>query len=135
MNKYRRKVANSILEAIMGVEAKTRSQQISKMEYMINFHKIMEDYDNVLRVLQESNLVDNMMLGKSGYRPSEFDTEVFDNIIEAVQQTMPQEGKREELIEQADYMKNLNAIMLDYPNVIKTLIEMQNKKDWGDIDF
>lgn len=135
MNKYRRKVANSILEAIMGVEAKTRSQQISKMEYMINFHKIMEDYDNVLRVLQESNLVDNMMLGKSGYKPSEFDTEVFDNIIEAVQQTMPQEGKREELIEQADYMKNLNAIMLDYPNVIKTLIEMQNKKDWGDIDF
>lgn len=135
MNKYRRKVANSILEAIMGVEAKTRSQQISKMEYMINFHKIMEDYDNVLRVLQESNLVDNMMLGKSGYRLSEFDTEVFDNIIEAVQQTMPQEGKREELIEQADYMKNLNAIMLDYPNVIKTLIEMQNKKDWGDIDF
>ncbi|MBO5003954.1 MAG: hypothetical protein J6D03_01565 [Clostridia bacterium] len=134
MEIYRRKVTNSILQAIMDVEAKTRTEQISKMDYLINFNKIMEDYDTVLNVLM-SQSTGNFKLKKSTYQPSEFDSQVFDNIIKSIYETTPQKGDRGEIIEQAEYVLNLNRIMLDYPNVIKTLIQWQNKESKGDIDF
>lgn len=55
MEIYRDKVRNSILQAIMDVEAKTRTEQISKMDYLINFNKIMQDYDKVLNVLKSQS--------------------------------------------------------------------------------
>lgn len=134
MEIYRRKITNSILQAIMDVEAKTRSEQISKMGYLINFNKIMEDYDTVLNVLK-SQSTGNLQLKKSTYQPSEFDSRVFDSIIKLVHETTPQKGNREEIIEQGEYLLNLNRIMLDYPDIIKTLIKSQNREAKGDIDF
>lgn len=132
MEIYRDKVRNSILQAIMDVEAKTRTEQISKMDYLINFNKIMQDYDKVLNVLKSQS---TGSFKKSTYQPSEFDSRVFDSIITSVYETKPQKCNREEIIEQVEYILNLNRIMLDYPNVIKTLIQSQNKEKWGDINF
>ncbi len=134
MEIYRRKVTNSILQAIMDVEAKTRSEQISKMDYLINFNKIMEDYDIVLKVLR-SQYTGDTRFKKSTYQPSEFDSKVFDNIIKSICETTPQNNNRREIIEQVEYILNLNNIMLDYPSVIKTLIQSENKELKGDIDF
>lgn len=49
--------------------------------------------------------------------------------------TAPQNNNRREIIEQIEYILNLNNIMLDYPSVIKTLIQSENKELKGDIDF
>lgn len=134
MKEYRRKVTNSILQAIMDVEAKSKSEQISKMDYLVNFNKIMKDYDSVLRLLR-SKYTQDFRFEKSTYQPSEFDSKVFDSIITAVHNTAPKNCNREEIIEQVEYVLNLNTIMLNYSEVIKTLRQWQNKETKGDIDF
>lgn len=134
MEIYRDKVRNSILQAIMNVEAKTKTEQLAKMGYLINFNKIMQDYDKVLNILK-SQYNQTIKSRQTTYQPSEFDSKVFDSIIMSVHDTAPQNNNRRESIEQVEYALNLNNIMLYYPSVIKTLIQSENKELKGDIDF
>lgn len=46
----------------------------------------------------------DIIIYKSTYQPSEFDSRVFDSIIKSVHETIPQKGNREEIIEQGDYL-------------------------------
>lgn len=134
MDTYREKVRKSILEGIMKVKAKSKSEQLSKLEHMINFNNIMKDYDNILKILQRESL-NKFKMPKETYEPSQFDVKIFESVIIAVQSTETAKDNWDERLEQVEYMTKLKNIILDYPNIIKTLEKNRNRQDWGDIDF
>jgi len=52
-NDFRKKVNLVIIEAIASIETSSKSEEIEKVEYMLNLKKIMENYEDLKPILIE----------------------------------------------------------------------------------